>query len=204
VSTWAAHTAGTLPTGRLPSLTTQRNEMRLEQWWSDLGHTWGLRRQSTAYQAHEHIGPSSTNYAMLRHASHQVDPRPAPRESETHPNMRYDRPGRSELELNNPTQRPHFEHYATESRLLHSRAPHPRDLEDGDVLSSTQSSKKRRFSAGPNRLSYADPHNESLSNEPTTRVLREPPAPSVTTAESTKMPSGLAALLTAAEHRSLK
>ncbi|KAJ9103827.1 hypothetical protein QFC21_002289 [Naganishia friedmannii] len=185
VSTWAAHTAGTLPTGRLPSLTTQRNEMRLEQWWSDLGHTWGLRRQSSAYQSHENMGPNPTHHPTLRHASHHT--RPAPREAETHPNMRYDRPGRSEMDTSNQIQRPHYEHYATENRLLQSRAPHTRDLEDGDVLSGTQSSKKRRFSAGPSRPIYA-----------------EPPPPIATSAESAKMPSGLAALLTAAEHRGLK
>ncbi|KAJ9120112.1 hypothetical protein QFC22_003010 [Naganishia vaughanmartiniae] len=204
VSTWAAHTAGTLPTGRLPSLTTQRNEMRLEQWWSDLGHTWGLRRQSTARQSHEHIVSNPTNYPMVRHASHYVEPRD--RELELQPSLRYDRSGRSEMEMINPPHRPHYEHYTTDSRLQHSRAPHARDLEDSDILSGTQSSKKRRFSAGPYRPTHPEAlvHSESARIEPVARFLQEPPPPSAPSAESAKMPSGLAALLTAAEHRGLK
>lgn len=204
MSTWAAHTAGTLPTGRLPSLTTQRNEMRLEQWWSDLGHTWGLRRQSTAYHSHDNIGPDSTNYPMLRHASHHTEPRPILRESEAHPNMRYDRPGRAEMEIVNQPQRPRYEHYATESHLVRARVPHARDIEEADVLSGGPSDKKRRFSAGPSRPGYAESRSEASLNEPAVRFGQEPPLPSASSVESAKMPSGLAALLTAAEHRGLK
>ncbi|KAJ9097803.1 hypothetical protein QFC19_006671 [Naganishia cerealis] len=200
-----AHTAGTLPSGRLPSLTTQRNEMRLDQWWSDLGHTWGLRRQSTAHQPHESLGINVTNYPMLRHPVHHNEQRRSAREPETHPNLRYDvRSGRSEPEMLNPPQRPPYEHFATDSRLLHSRAPSVRDIEENDVLLDAQNNKKRRFSAGHGRPPYLEAHGELIPSESVSRYMQEAPPQPAAPADSTKMPSGLAALLTAAEHRGLK
>jgi hypothetical protein len=194
VSTWAAHTAGTLPSGRPPSLATQRNEMRLEQWWADLGHTWGLRRQSAAFQR-----PGNMPLSML--SNHSIQPSlPRHRESSRGPIdaepvqvSRYDpRFGQPESVPYPLPTRHSYDGYAADGRPAHGRTAYARDAEDGEPLAH----KKRRLSGGPARRPYDAAHLEPL----TPYTPEQAPAPAARPSAQHSH-SGLAALLTAAEHR---
>ncbi|GHJ83832.1 hypothetical protein NliqN6_0234 [Naganishia liquefaciens] len=183
VSTWAAHTAGTLPSGRPPSLATQRNEMRLEQWWADLSHSWGLRRQSTAIHRPGNVPPSilsshSTASLSQRHSDSSRDQA----EVEAAQSSRYDsRFGRSSASPYPLPHRASHDGYMGDGRMPHGRNTYARDGEDGDP----HALKKRRLSGGPIRR----PFDEEQPMGPPSKAAAPHPH------------SGLAALLTAAEHR---
>lgn len=192
VSTWAAHTAGTLPSGRPPSLATQRNEMRLEQWWTDLGHTWGLRRQSTAFQRPGNGPPRILNHSAQPPPMRYAEAKRNLPEMETTHLPRYDpRFGHLEAPPHPSSARLNYDTYTGESAHIPGRNFYGRDGEDGE------NHPKRRRLSNPVRRPYEGPHPDAFQFVP-----KSPAAPAVQAAPPHPH-SGLAALLTAAEHRGL-
>lgn len=188
VSTWAAHTAGTLPSGRPPSLATQRNEMRLEHWWADLGHTWGLRRQSAASPRN---GPDRMpHHPVQQQQARYSEPKLSLAELEASRPLQYDpRFGQPEAAPHPPSVRSNHDARNSESRHIPARNFQGRDGEENEV----HSKKKRRLSMSIRRP-YEGPHPDSFGQylpEASAAAKGAPP----------KAHGDFAALLTAAEYR---
>lgn len=188
VSTWAAHTAGTLPSGRPPSLATQRNEMRLGHWWADLGHTWGLRRQSVASPRD---GPDRMpHHPVQQQQARYLVPKLSLEDSEASRPRQYDpRLGQSEDAPYPSSVRSNHDAHHSESRHRPERNYHGRDGEDDEP----HSNKKRRLSMSIRRP-YEGPQPDSFGPH-------RPEASFAANGAPSKTHGDFAALLTAAEYR---
>lgn len=177
ISTWAAHTAGALPSGRPRSLATQRNEMRLEQWWADLGHTWGLRPQTAAFQRPGNGLERLSQHPHHQHQARYLDPKFSP----------------SDVEVPHVAQDPHFS--PLEAAPEH-RHPLTQNNHGGDgEVEEPQSNKRQRLSVSIRRP-YEGPHPDSFGP-----FLPEASAAVAPKGAQPKPHGDFAALLTAAQYR---
>jgi hypothetical protein len=166
--------------------------MRLEQWWTDLGHTWGLRRQSAGLQRPSNRLDGSSPHRSQQQQARYLEPKLSLLDSELSHTARYDSHfGPSETGQHPSLNRPNCDADVRDPHDLPAQNIHGRDGQSGQA----HPSKKQRLSVSIRRP-YEGPHPDSFG-----QYL--PGASAVVAAKGAqpKAHHDFAALLTAAEYR---